>query len=228
MKASSSGPQKETSPFKRRNGYSKGHQWVDLGLSVKWATCNINAWDFSDYGDYFAFGEITNDHRIVIRRTYEGFLGLRTIETQYLNFGYSVYKKPPINNIAGNIYYDIARNLWGGNWRMPTDKEFEELLAKCICRGRYVNNSWGLEAIGPNGNSIYFPAAGHYETKGNSFILKAPWCVGFSGTYRTSIREDRYGDTSRCFYFDRGVASERITYRKEYFGYSIRPVLDFD
>ena len=34
-----------------------GHEAVDLGLSVKWAACNIGASNPEEYGDYFAFGE---------------------------------------------------------------------------------------------------------------------------------------------------------------------------
>ena len=33
------------------------HQYVDMGLSVMWATCNIGANSPEEFGDYFAWGE---------------------------------------------------------------------------------------------------------------------------------------------------------------------------
>lgn len=37
---------------------SSHHECVDLGLSVKWATCNVGASSPGEYGDLFTFGEI--------------------------------------------------------------------------------------------------------------------------------------------------------------------------
>ena len=42
-------------------GKHNGHEWVDLGLSVKWAKCNIGASASSDYGTYFAWGDALYD-----------------------------------------------------------------------------------------------------------------------------------------------------------------------
>ena len=41
------------------SGMENGYAYVDLGLSVKWATCNVGASSPEGYGDYFAWGETT-------------------------------------------------------------------------------------------------------------------------------------------------------------------------
>lgn len=40
---------------KATTGTINGHEWVDLGLSVKWATCNVGAYSPSDFGRYFSW-----------------------------------------------------------------------------------------------------------------------------------------------------------------------------
>ena len=37
------------------NGFENNHEWVELGLSVKWATCNVGANSPEKYGDYYAW-----------------------------------------------------------------------------------------------------------------------------------------------------------------------------
>ncbi len=81
---------------------------VDLGLSVKWATCNVGATTPEEYGDYFAWGETTT------RETY-------TEETYNVS----------MNDISGNAQYDAATANWGGDWRMPTYDELNELINSC-------------------------------------------------------------------------------------------------
>ena len=106
------------------------HDFVDLGLSVYWATCNVGAETPAEYGDYFAWGETSpKQNYTMVTYTYEGDL----------------------DNISGTRY-DAARVNWGGGWRMPTKEEMEELVSKCEwSRGTIT---------GPNGNTIYLPKAG--------------------------------------------------------------------
>ena len=82
------------------------HDFVDLGLSVYWATCNVGAETPAEYGDYFAWGETSpKQNYTMVTYTYEGDL----------------------DNISGTRY-DAARVNWGGGWRMPTKEEMEELV----------------------------------------------------------------------------------------------------
>ena len=63
---------------------------------------------------------------------------------------------PPLN-ICGNSSYDIAYSKWGKEWRLPTVREFRELLNKCEWHWIDSNDGKGYKIIGPNGNSIFLP-----------------------------------------------------------------------
>lgn len=122
---------------------------VDLGLSVKWATCNIGAVLPEECGNYYAWGE-TEPKEIYDWDTY--------IYWSDLNFD-GDYSSSEITNIGSNIsgtQYDVAKLEWGEQWRMPTKEEFEELL-NCEWEQKYVNGCHGYEVTGPNGNSIFLP-----------------------------------------------------------------------
>lgn len=120
-------------------GYENEHEWVDLGLSVKWATCNIGASSPEEYGDYYAWG-VSLPGEVY---TYDNH-PLKDIEKNYTLLS----------------IYDTATNLWVANWRMPTVSEFEELVKKCKWERETINGINGYRVTGPNGESIFFPAAG--------------------------------------------------------------------
>lgn len=42
--------------------FENGHEWIDLGLSVKWAACNLGAYSPEEPGDFFAWGETSPKH----------------------------------------------------------------------------------------------------------------------------------------------------------------------
>ncbi len=114
---------------------SEEHVAVDLGLSVKWATCNIGSTKPEEYGDYFAWGEILPG----------------------LDFSVSNYQASDD---------DAARANWGGDWRMPTKDEFDELLNSDNCSWTWTTlgdvSGWKVVSRKPGheGNSIFLPAAG--------------------------------------------------------------------
>ena len=117
-------------------GAINGHDYVDLGLSVKWATCNIGADKPEDYGDYFAWGEA---------------------ETK------SVYNKDNSATYGKTSYtfLDAASAQWGSSWRMPTKDEFQELIDNCTWQWTTVGGHNGYMVTSKkNGNSIFLPAAG--------------------------------------------------------------------
>ncbi len=115
-----------------------GHNAVDLGLpsGIKWATCNVGAKQPSDCGNYYAWGE------------------LQANKSDYSDY---TYKVNAYRAISGDVKYDAARKNWGGKWRMPTLKEFEELEDHCMFFVDVVNGQKGCVVTGPNGNSIFFP-----------------------------------------------------------------------
>ncbi len=93
------------------DGSIAGRDYVDLGLSVRWATRNVGATSITDDGYKFAWGE-TQTKKVYSEQT-------------------SLTYKKKMNDIAGDPRYDAARANWGEPWRMPTRKEFEELINSC-------------------------------------------------------------------------------------------------
>lgn len=117
-----------------------GHEYVDLGLSVKWATCNVGANAPHEYGDYYAWGETKTKRKYTIENS--------------KTYGENM------SDISGNATYDAARANWGGSWRLPTKREMEELVNKCTWTWTKQSGIRGYKVIGPNGNSIFLPSAG--------------------------------------------------------------------
>ncbi len=128
---------------------------VDLGLSVKWASHNVGAKSPEDYGGYYAWGE-TEEKSDYTPLTYKYYLGDLDGDGEY-------YDPNEYQNIGSNISgtsYDVAHVKWGGSWRMPTSDEIEELCNKCSWEWTTINGVNGQKVTGPNGNSIFLPAAG--------------------------------------------------------------------
>ncbi len=183
-------------------GVINGHEYVDLGLSVKWAICNVGADSSSDYGDYYAWGEIAT-------------------KLEYTD-GNRITCDKGMKSIAGDSLYDVARAKWGDMWRLPTLKEVEELCMQCSHVWTMRGGHWGYKVTGPNGNSIFLPAAGYWR---NKKVVRA----GEFGNYWTSDfdKESVYfanflslnGDKS----YGKGFAKFFIS---PGYGQSVRPVIE--
>ena len=173
-----------------------GIEAVDLGLSVKWATCNVGANSPEEFGDYFAWGEVSP------KESYT--------EDNCTTYGVSM------TDISGNPQYDAATANWGEDWRMPTVTEIEELYNNCIWKWMTLNGINGMCVTGPNGNSIFLPAAAYrYEMSHG--------VVGEWGDYWSSTPN---GD--ECYYAHRLVFSSEAYidwhWLDRSYGRSVRPV----
>ena len=124
---------------------ANGHEYVDLGLpsGLLWATCNVGATAPEAYGNYYAWGDVKT-------------------KSSYTSSNYSTYNLE-ITDISGNAQYDAATANWGGDWRMPTKDEVNELRNNCTWTWTTQNSVNGYNVEGPNGNSIFLPAAGYYS-----------------------------------------------------------------
>ena len=182
-------------PWKRTRSWSiNGHEYVDLGLSVKWATCNIGAKRPSDYGNYYAWGETKT------KPTYT--------EEDSKTSGKS------IGDIAGNSSYDTARANWGGTWRLPTKAEIQELVNKCTWTWTTQGSHNGYLVTGPNGKSIFLPATGYREYVS---ILD-----GSRGFYSSSTPdESNSGNAYRLYFYKDNYF---LSSYHRYWGHSVRPV----
>ena len=184
------------------NNRINGHEYVDLGLPsrTKWATCNVGASQPHEYGNYYAWGEITT-------------------KNNYTEDNSKTYGKN-IGDISGNPNYDAAAANWGSRWRMPTYTEMKELDDKCTWTWTSENEVNGFKVTGPNGNSIFLPAAGSmgYNT--------TPEGVGEDCFYLTSTPDVETGNCCayRIFYCLR--VSDGLNGGSREPGYSVRPVVD--
>lgn len=135
-----------------------GHEYVDLGLSVMWATCNVGASSPSAYGNYYAWGETTTKSDYSWN-TYKWCNGDYNKLTKYnTNSEYGVVDNKKVLEMAD----DAARQSWGGSWRLPTDAEWTELRNKCTWKWTSQSGHYGYKVTSKsNGNAIFLPAAGH-------------------------------------------------------------------
>ena len=190
------------------------HEYVDLGLSVKWATCNVGANSPEEYGDYFAWGEIEPKEEYSWS-TYKYCVDNYDNLTKYCTQSYDGKDGFTDNKTVLDPEDDAATVNWGGNWRMPTYKEMGELREKCTWIWTTQNGVKGYKVVGPNGNSIFLPAAGYMY---NSSLYNA----GSHGNYwssslNTSNPYDAYGVNFGSSYVGRN------NYRRLN-GRSVRPV----
>lgn len=123
------------------DGLENGYEYVDLGLSVKWAICNVGANNPEEYGNYFAWDETQP-------------------KDTYTDSNYSDYSKSSILPLS----LDAARANWGGSWRMPTKAEQDELHNNCTWKWTTQNGVNGCKVTSKiNGKSIFLPAAGYRD-----------------------------------------------------------------
>ncbi len=198
----SSSQKQEEQPSPNKSNFINGHEFVDLGLSVKWATCNIGAEKPEDYGDYFAWGE-TEPKRTYSNSTYK-YCIKKLFSSKYSDIG---------ECISGSEF-DAARANWGGNWRMPTIEEFEELVNKCSWEWTNINGHNGHIITGPNGKKIFLPVSGSYQ----NYITRNET----SGYYWSPSLSKESGQYAYYIEFEKGVRSWQTCDRC--LGLSIRPV----
>ena len=145
------------------SGLENGYAWVDLGLSVKWATCNIGASKAEDYGSYFAWGE-TAPKDSYTWGNYKWANGSETTMTKYCtdsSYGNNGFTD---DKTVLDAEDDAATVNMGGSWRMPTVEEQQELIDGCTWTWKTKNGINGYEVKSKtNGNSIFLPAAGFYS-----------------------------------------------------------------
>ena len=186
-------------PTLSSSGTHAGHEYVDLGLSVKWATCNVGASSPTGYGNYYAWGETSTKSR-------------------YDEDNCKTWERS-MSDIRGNSSYDAARANWGGSWRLPSEAECKELLNNCTRQWTTQNGVKGMLFTSKrNGNSIFFPAAGWRYGTSTTY-------AGEHGYYWSSTP---YGSGTQYAYvlylYSGGSASSYWNYRIS--GHTVRPVVE--
>lgn len=193
---------------------------IDLGLSVIWAPWNIGASKASDYGEYFAWGEVapkldeSGNYLSYDWKTYYWIFGgqsdwqnitkYQTDDTQYSGIWYNENQ-----NFIGDGKTtledsdDAATVNWGGRWRMPTQAEFEELSNTDNCEWTWTDNYKESNHSGyvikskKNGYEeavLFLPAAG-------ARFEKDLYCTGGDGFYWSSSLDSGYSNFALGVYF---------------------------
>ena len=159
--------QKPPEDSKVNSFFHNNHVCVDLGLSVNWSSFNIGATKVDEYGDFFAWGE-TNTKEQYIWENYKYRISGNTRNTIKLS-KYQI----PIDNEEICLQTilepedDAAHINWGGNWRMPTKKDVDELFDNCIGEWVQIKGVKGLllssEVKGYTDRFIFIPTAGIFS-----------------------------------------------------------------
>ena len=179
------------------------YEYVDLGLSVKWATCNVGATSPEQTGLYFAWGETTGYTAEQVKR------GVR-------KFNSASYTASAISTDL-TLEQDAAHVNLGGNWRMPTYDECQELIDNCNVVWTDDYNGTGIKGrtftSKVNGKSVFFPAAGgcHDSTVGS---------VGSYGNYWSAS----WYSSSDAWRLDFYSRSQNLGNYLRYYGRSVRGV----
>ncbi len=161
---------------------------VDLGLSVKWANMNMGASKPEDYGGYYYWGEtgMWNDY----------------------------YDREDTPEDISGTKYDIAHVKWGGDWHLPTSEQVNELLSKCTLFWTSQNGVNGLLVTGPNGSTIFLPAAG---SRSYNIVSQRT-----EGKYWSSKLWKQFDGNAYCLSFSETGEETKVQARA--IGFSVRPV----
>lgn len=136
---------------------------TDLGLSVKWAGCNVGAMQPEEFGNIFAWGETST------KSSYSFYNYKFTDESgNYL----TKYNKSSIEGVVDNKMTletedDAATVVMGEPWRMPTYDEYKELIDSCTWESTVLRSVPGYVITGPSGKSIFLPFTNEYQNGSN-------------------------------------------------------------
>ena len=194
------------------------HEFVDLGLpsGTLWATCNIGAVNPEEYGSYFAWGE-------TIPKNYYDW---ETYKWGYYEEDfYLMLTKYNTDNDYGSVdglteldsEDDAAYVNWGSSWRIPGKEQIKELCNSCSWQWSELNGVFGQLVTGPNGNTLFLPAAGY-------FVEDYRTLASMGGYYWSRTLVSSYPDYA--YYLDFGWNNWECMdfgFRRP-FGYTVRAV----
>ena len=198
-------------------------QAVDLGLSIKWGTCNVGADQPEEYGDYYAWGETETYYISLDPLVWKP--GKTGYDWESYNWGYSMAKYNSTDGKSAlDLEDDAAHVNLGGKWRMPSREECNELMENCTWTDKRINGVWGKLVTGKNGNSIFLPFAGKWCSNPD-----IPFQDGGSGGHywSNSIKRGDPNSTDAMFIdFNRTYNNTGWYGYSRCFGHPVRPVTD--
>lgn len=200
--------------------FHNSYEYVDLGLSVNWATCNVGANKPEEYGDYYAWGETETKSSY----TYDNYRFIYS-GNSYTSFMVSKYCFDASKGVVDNKTTldpddDVAHVRWGGNWRMPTKAEFEELINNCSWNWCTLNGVDGYRVysnvVGYTDKSIFIPAVGYF--KKDELVKSGLGCYWSGSLYSSDSRHGNF-----LMIKSNSYSMEYYDYCR-YIGLSVRPV----
>lgn len=197
------------------------HEYVDLGLSVLWATCNIGASKEYEIGDYFAWAETKPKNNYWWSHLKYWISGI------YPYYDAVIFSKYVLNSYNGRVDNlsrlqeedDAAVVNWKYGWRMPTYPEMMELITNC--KWSLNNDETGYIVTGPNGNTIFLPLTGFKSSDDGISYEKDS-----RGYYWTSDLFSKDACAGNALIIKTEDVSFRIWGVDRYYGCPIRPVKD--
>ena len=217
----------------------KMHEYVDVGLSVKWATMNVGAESVTDRGLYFAWGETTG-HAFGSGYKFSldnyAWYNSTDLYTKYKHDGSSW----DYEELASED--DAAAKIWGGVWRIPTKAEWEELLNEDNCTWTWTTDYKGdgsnvagvivtSKKVGYTDKSIFLPATGIYNGDNNtgSDIYANYWSKSLdtsnSGTEHAPIYNSfGFAWKLEILYNEGSLYFRRVQNEYRYYGIGVRAV----
>ena len=187
-------------------------EYVDLGLSVKWARCNLGATAPEETGDYFAWGEVAP------KSCYDWATYELCKEEKYNLIKYctkSSYGKA--DNLKKLESEDDAATASLGKLRTPTIEEWQELSRECTWTWTDVNGKKGYLVTGSTGNSIFLPAAGWKESDESQ-------CMDTVARYWSSSLDTDSPWKAKALFESNNPLLKLGCYDDRCWGFSIRPV----
>ena len=194
--------------------YENGYEYIDLGLSVKWAAYNVGASSMDEYGEHFAWGEVEPKTNYSWN-TYKWCEGTFHSLTKYCNDSGRGSNGFTDNKACLDAEDDAAIVHWGGTWRMPTDTEWTELREQCTWTWTNVGTPGYIVKSKINGSSIFLPASGERCSTSRNYVgSRGNYWSSSLLTYRT------------CYAWRVGFDASSVsrTDLDFYYGLTIRPV----
>lgn len=171
---------------------------VDLGLpsGTVWAGWNVGASSAEQCGDYFAWGETKT------KSAYNGFNYFDLADGRNFEDFTTYYNGGGKTSLHGSDR-DVARAKWGRGWALPTREQAAELVDKCSWTWMQYNGMYGYAVTGPNGKSLFLPAAGQHYTgmDSNQKDVNAVVSVGEQGWYWTADLSKEYSASAYVISF---------------------------
>lgn len=191
------------------SGYSNGYGYVDLGLpsGTLWATCNIDASSPKDLGGLFAWGETTSKEK------FDGWIDYKYANSYDEQIKYNLESSKGLvdNKTQLDLSDDAAYARWGGNWRIPSRIQMNELILHCHWEKLKYKETEGFLIEGKNGNTLFLPREDSYS----------------SGAY--TVNELDFKDSSRAYSLqwepDGDTVNPHLMGDYKFRGRMIRPVL---